>query len=316
MLKHASTLIVVSCCVILLSGCTHQYRSTIPDYQYTVYDTAGTPLYEIPFQNGHIDGAYKEYYRNGKIKSILTYSNGQIQRGTEHYFDRDGWSTILYQKSDSILGHDTLKYIMDGDTIYSEYAHQERNEKQEIRYADGSKLLSVTTKGTVIEEMYTDVQGNRFIIEKDSGTIEPVFFADTENGITETYIDSLYKRFGDSRDYNTVDSIIDSYGSQWKRRYIHYVKLYSSGPGGSVPLLHKRYKLEGAHILIRYVINADGSVNIALPIIDESENPLFVAQLISLSDSWNFGAVAGGEYSFDRWYRFKRLDSGKYGYFY
>ncbi len=304
---------------MVLSGCTYHYRSAIPDYIYTVYKGDSIALYDIPFQNGYIDGVYKEYYPNGQVKNSVLYIKGDAQKGSEQFFDSLGVSTVLYQVRDTLDGNGTLEYIVDGDTIHTEYSNKENSIKESVSHADGSKLLTHSTDGTVTKKVYTDVQGNIFTIDEVDGTVEPIFFAETENGITDDYIDTLIGRFGESREPQKVDSIIDSYGNQWKRRYIHFLTLYGVIPvciNKPVPLLHKSYNLNGAHILIRYIINPDGSVITAYPIFDESKNPIFVSRLIELSDNWNFGPVAGGEYTFDKWYRFVWLDYGEYDLFY
>jgi antitoxin component YwqK of YwqJK toxin-antitoxin module len=64
----------------------------------------GVAIFEGNYLLNKLDGEVREYYKDGKLKSISNYSNGKLHGKKENYFENEKISTITYYNEDKLDG--------------------------------------------------------------------------------------------------------------------------------------------------------------------------------------------------------------------
>ncbi len=276
------------------------------DYTYSVYDASGTLHSTIPFRGGYWNGYYKQYYSNGQVEKIYQFDQGQNQWGNAEYFNEDGSSAILLHTTDSLLVYDTLQFISSGDTMYQELKNHQYHGNIIARKSNGSQFQRVYYNDSILSITYTDTMGIAFILNcQDSMKVTVIESTDTTWGISPEYLSSIEKKCIPARNINEVDRRTNTYKDQWNTVFKKFMNRYRKKPmqqGRANEDLY--FKLIDAEILIEIVIQPNGSVSRAHPIIDQSENPIFVKSLVDGIMKWKFKPIEGDEYVFSKLFTF------------
>ena len=76
---------------------------------------------ELEYKDDYLNGkTLKEYYKDGKLKSISNYSNGKLHGKKENYFENGKISTITYYNEDKLDGK-KQKFYESGNLEFEGY---------------------------------------------------------------------------------------------------------------------------------------------------------------------------------------------------
>jgi antitoxin component YwqK of YwqJK toxin-antitoxin module len=238
-------LLLISIC-LLFANCKQKRQLE----QLTDYNNKLVYEYEYIVKNGDtiLDGYYKEYRDNGKIKYDLNYQNGQLHGQAKYYWDNEQCRTILNYENGKILSQqynwdkegkiiDSIT-ITNGNGILKEYYPTRRIlSTSEIKNGiENGESIEYDKNGNLeFSFTYKDGIKNGMAIKKDRGfTIKYSYKEDKEDGGIFIY-DSLNNLVSIDKVSNGI--LVDTSYVFFQDKKLHKMTIYKSNDFNSIDSL-------------------------------------------------------------------------------